>query len=207
MEYRIPAGYGTGEFVEKKSRFIGELWPVRSQEEAREKIDQVKKHYHDARHSCWCFLLRDGTLRYSDDGEPQGTAGQPMLEVFQREGVTDLVCVVTRYFGGILLGTGGLARAYTRGAKEALTQAGLLVERPWDRLQIACPYRLFEQVRREMELAGGCLEDQDFGAEITLTALLPVTETQGYLARLGELSAGCLRWEDMGRVLRGLPTG
>ena len=203
MEYRIPAGYGTGEFVEKKSRFIGELWPVRSQEEAREKIDQVKKHYHDARHSCWCFLLRDGTLRYSDDGEPQGTAGQPMLEVFQREGVTDLVCVVTRYFGGILLGTGGLARAYTRGAKEALNQAGILVERPWDRLKIACPYRLFEQVRRETELAGGCLEDQDFGAEITLTALLPVTETQGYLARLGELSAGCLRWEDMGRVRRG----
>ena len=119
-EYYLPTGYGTSEFVEKKSRFIGEVWRISTEEEARQRVAEVKKKYHDARHSCWCYLLRDGTVRYSDDGEPQGTAGQPMLEVFSREGITDCVCIVTRYFGGILLGTGGLARAYTKGAKDAL---------------------------------------------------------------------------------------
>ncbi len=190
MEYRVPAGYGVGEFVEKKSRFIGEIWPVRTEAEAREKIDQVKKRYHDARHSCWCYLLRDGTMRYSDDGEPQGTAGQPMLEVLRREGVTDGVCVVTRYFGGVLLGTGGLARAYTRGAKEALEQAGIAVERLWSRVKISCPYRLFEALRRETERAGGLVEGQDFGAEITLEVRLPQEETEGFLERVRELSGG-----------------
>ena len=190
MEYRVPAGYGVGEFVEKKSRFIGEIWPVRTEAEAREKIDQVKKRYHDARHSCWCYLLQDGTMRYSDDGEPQGTAGQPMLEVLRREGVTDGVCVVTRYFGGVLLGTGGLARAYTRGAKEALEQAGIAVERLWSRVKISCPYRLFEALRRETERAGGLVEGQDFGAEITLEVRLPQEETEGFLERVRELSGG-----------------
>ena len=190
MEYRVPAGYGVGEFVEKKSRFIGEIWPVRTEAEAREKIDQVKKRYHDARHSCWCYLLQDGTMRYSDDGEPQGTAGQPMLEVLRREGVTDGVCVVTRYFGGVLLGTGGLARAYTRGAKEALEQAGIAVERLWSRVKISCPYRLFEALRRETERAGGLVEGQDFGAEITLEVRLPQEETEGFLERVREVSGG-----------------
>ena len=99
-EYYLPTGYGTSEFVEKKSRFIGEVWRISTEEEARQRVAEVKKKYHDARHSCWCYLLRDGTVRYSDDGEPQGTAGQPMLEVFSREGITDCVCIVTRYFGG-----------------------------------------------------------------------------------------------------------
>ena len=135
-EYLIPAGYAAAEFVEKRSRFIGQVWPVRTEAEAREKIEAVKKQHHDARHNCWCYALRDGTLRYSDDGEPQGTAGQPMLEVLRGQGVTDAVIVVTRYFGGILLGTGGLARAYTKGARDALSAAGISVERLWDRADL-----------------------------------------------------------------------
>lgn len=111
--YRIPTGNGASEYVEKRSRFLGLVQPVSSEDEAREIIAACKKQYHDARHNCWCYLLRDGTERYSDDGEPQGTAGIPMLEVFRRAGVTNVVCVVTRYFGGVLLGTGGLLRAYT----------------------------------------------------------------------------------------------
>ena len=103
--YRIPTGNGASEYVEKRSRFLGLVQPVRSEDEAREIIAACKKQYHDARHNCWCYLLRDGTERYSDDGEPQGTAGIPMLEVFRRAGVTNVVCVVTRYFGGVLLGT------------------------------------------------------------------------------------------------------
>ena len=90
--------------MEKRSKFMGKIRPVESEEAARAFVDEMKKKYHDARHNCWCYALRNGVMRYSDDGEPQGTAGQPMLEVFSREGVTNAVCVVTRYFGGVLLG-------------------------------------------------------------------------------------------------------
>ena len=124
--YLVPGEYGEAELVEKRSRFIGQVWRVETEEEARERVEQVRKKYHDARHHCWCYLLREGgVLRYSDDGEPQGTAGQPMLNVFQKEGVANAVCVVTRYFGGILLGAGGLTRAYGSTAKLALDGAGL----------------------------------------------------------------------------------
>ena len=102
--YRIPTKSGASEYVDKRSRFLGLVRPVGSEDEARTIIAACKKQYHDARHNCWCYLLRDGTERYSDDGEPQGTAGIPMLEVFRRAGVTNVVCVVTRYFGGVLLG-------------------------------------------------------------------------------------------------------
>ena len=205
-EFYLPTAYGQAEFTEKKSRFIGQVWPIRTEAEAREKIESVKKTYHDARHNCWCYLLRDGTVRYSDDGEPQGTAGQPMLEVFQREGVTDAVCVVTRYFGGILLGTGGLARAYTKGAKDALVSAGVSVERLWDRILVGCSYSLFERIRLETEKAGGLVEDTEFGAGVTLTVLTPQEATAGYLARLVELSGGQVEGEPLEQVFRGLPT-
>lgn len=203
-EYYLPTGYGTAEFVEKKSRFIGEIWPVSTEEEARQRVADVKKKYHDARHSCWCFLLRDGTIRYSDDGEPQGTAGQPMLEVFSRAGITDCVCVVTRYFGGVLLGTGGLVRAYTRSAKDALDAAGITVERLWDRLLVPCSYGQFEKVRQETQWHGGVIEDTDYGADIMLTVLTPEGSTQAYLEGLTELSAGTIEGEKLEQVFRGV---
>ena len=204
-EYYLPTGYGTAEHVEKKSRFIGQVWPVRTEAEAREKIEAVKKQYHDARHNCWCYALRDGTLRYSDDGEPQGTAGQPMLEVLTKQGVTDAVIVVTRYFGGILLGTGGLARAYTKGAKDALAAAGISVERLWDRLLVACSYSLYDRIRQETERCGGVIEDTEYGADVTLTVLTPETETENYVNQLVELSAGTVQGEKLDQVFRGMP--
>ena len=113
--------------MEKRSRFIGQLWRVETEEEARAHIEEVRKKYHDARHHCFCYVLREGNiLRYGDDGEPQGTAGQPMLNVFLKEEVTNAVCVVTRYFGGTLLGTGGLVRAYSAAVQEGLKTAALL---------------------------------------------------------------------------------
>ena len=204
-EYYLPTGYGTAEHVEKKSRFIGQVWPVKTEEEARARVEAVKKTYHDARHNCWCYLLRDGTLRYSDDGEPQGTAGQPMLEVFRGQGITDAVCVVTRYFGGILLGTGGLARAYTKGAKDALAAAGISVERLWDRTLVVCDYSRYERIRREAEALGGVIEETDFGADVTLTILTPEDATDNYVNRLTELSAGKIVPEPLDQVFRGVP--
>ena len=205
-EFYLPTAHGQSEFTEKKSRFIGQVWPVSTEAQAREQIDAVKKQYHDARHNCWCYLLRDGTLRYSDDGEPQGTAGQPMLNVFQRENVTGAVCVVTRYFGGVLLGTGGLARAYTRGAKDALMASGVSVQRIWNRISVPCTYSLFERVRLETERLGGVVEDSDFGAEVLMTVLLPEEQTQAYLDRLVEVSNGTVQGETRAQVLRAFPT-
>ena len=124
-EYYVPTKIAEAEFVEKRSRFIGNIWPVESEEEARAHIEEMRKKHYDSRHNCWAYRLREGGIeRYSDDGEPQGTAGQPILNVFQREEVLNVVCVVTRYFGGILLGAGGLTRAYGRSAKDALDASG-----------------------------------------------------------------------------------
>lgn len=205
-EYYLPSGYGTAEFVEKKSRFIGQVWKVSSEDEARARVEETKKKYHDARHNCWCYLLRDGTLRYSDDGEPQGTAGQPMLEVFTREGITDAVCVVTRYFGGILLGTGGLARAYTKSAKDALVEAGVSVERRWNRILVPASYSLYERIRLETEKAGGVVEDTDFGADVMLTVVVPEERSREYLTRLVEISNGKVEGEELEQVFRAFPT-
>ena len=127
----IPTGEGNSEYIEKKSRFLGLVLPVTTEAEARAQLEAVKKREYDARHNCWAYVLHTGQKRYSDDGEPQGTAGQPILNVLEREGVQDVLCVVTRYFGGILLGAGGLCRAYTKAAKDALDDAGISELRPW----------------------------------------------------------------------------
>ena len=129
--YFIPTGAGEAEFTEKRSSFLGHVRPVETEEAAKEFIAAMKKQYHDARHNCWCYRIQGGPERYSDDGEPQGSAGIPMLEVFKRAEVTNVVCVVTRYFGGVLLGTGGLLRAYTKSAKDALDAAGISAVRRW----------------------------------------------------------------------------
>ena len=122
-EYLVPSEYGEDEFIEKKSRFIGRIWPVETEEEALARIQEMKKKHYDATHNCWAYIIRDGAVRFSDDGEPGGTAGMPMLQVLQREGLFNAVCVVTRYFGGILLGAGGLTRAYGKAARDALSAA------------------------------------------------------------------------------------
>lgn len=201
----IPTGYGTAEFTEKRSRFIGQVFPVGSEAEARARIDETKKKYHDARHNCWCYLLRGGVERYADDGEPQGTAGQPMLEVFRRAGVADLCCVVTRYFGGILLGAGGLLRAYTRSAADALDAAGISVLRRWVEAEFPCPYARFDQARLEVEACGGALGEITYGAEITLRVLLPEGRTGEFAARIAELTAGGAAVQMTGEVLRAVP--
>ena len=140
--YRTVCGYGTGEIVEKKSRFIAEVFPVGSEDEVSVHIEKIKKEYWDARHHCWaCVLGQNPAMeRMSDDGEPAGTAGKPILEVIRGRGLTDVLVVVTRYFGGTLLGTGGLVRAYTQAAQEGLDHAGILRKVPGVRLRIGTDY-------------------------------------------------------------------
>ena len=206
-EYLVPSHASETEFTEKRSTFIGHVWPVETEAEARERIDEMKKKYHDARHNCWCYLIKDGPVRYSDDGEPQGTAGQPMLGVFQKEGVTNVCCVVTRYFGGVLLGAGGLVRAYTQSAKDALDAAGISAVRRWLELAVECPYSFLERVKLACAAQGGIVGEAEYAANVTLHVLLPEGESEGFRARMTELSAGAFGAEELGEVFRAATSG
>lgn len=205
-EYQIPTAASQTELVEKRSTFLGHVWPVESEEEARARIEETKKKYHDARHNCWCYRLREGGVeRYSDDGEPQGTAGQPMLNVFQREEVTNVCCVVTRYFGGILLGAGGLVRAYTQSAKDALDAAGISVVRRWVELAAPCSYAQFERMKLEVEHHGGVLGEVEYTDAVRIHALLPEEAAAPFAARVVELTAGGSQAAFLGEAYKAVP--
>ncbi len=198
-EYFVPFETAETEFTEKRSRFIGQIRRVESEEEARAFIESIKKKHYDARHNCWCYVLHEGNvLRYGDDGEPQGTAGQPMLNVFQREGVENVVCVVTRYFGGILLGAGGLTRAYAKSAKDALDAAGKARMRLWTSLAVDCPYPMLERLKLLIAAHKGIMQDTQFGAAVSVQLLLPSEGVAGFEAALTELSAGTMTAENGG---------
>ncbi len=204
-EYYIPTGASETEFTEKRSRFIGHVWRVESEKEARARIEEMKKTYYDARHNCWCYLIKDGPVRYSDDGEPQGTAGQPMLNVFQRERVENVACVVTRYFGGILLGAGGLVRAYTQSAKDALDAAGISVVRRWVQVVIPCGYSLFEPMKNQVAAFDGVLGEVEYGADVRIHALLPEERAEEFRAQVVEASAGTVTAEVEGERFQDVP--
>lgn len=205
-EYYIPTGRSETELVEKRSRFIGQVWLVSSEEEARVRIEETRKKHYDARHNCWCFRLHDGGVeRCSDDGEPQGTAGQPMLNVFQREDVTDVLCVVTRYFGGVLLGAGGLVRAYTQAAKDALDAAGISVVRRWVALEVPCTYAQFEGARRGIQAFDGVVENVDYGADVLISALLPEDRAAPFAAHILDTSSGSIQVLESGEQFKAVP--
>ena len=204
-EYLVPTGYGEDEFVEKKSRFIGRVWCVETEEEALEKIQQMKKQHYDATHNCWAYVIRDGGMRFSDDGEPGGTAGNPMMQVLQRENLYNVVCVVTRYFGGVLLGAGGLVRAYTKGAKIAIDAAGKSMKRVWTVLYLPCPYTYYDRVKLEVAAYGGIIRDTQFGAEVEMEILFAEAQTQPFLDRLTDMTAATVEAMEIGREYRAFP--
>ena len=204
-EYRIPASPGESELTEKRSRFLGHVRMVESEEEAKAFIAEMKRKYYDARHNCWCYAVRDGAERYSDDGEPQGSAGIPMLEVLRRRGVTNAVCVVTRYFGGVLLGTGGLLRAYTQSTADALDAAGIAVVRAWTEAEARCSYAQAERMKTEAAALGAVTEDVVYGADVTLKLLIPQEKTEAVKARLFDASAGSVCLAVTGGSFRAVP--
>ena len=205
QEYLVPTGYGEDEFIEKKSRFIGRIWPVDTEEEALAKIQEMKKQHYDATHNCWAYVIKDGPMRFSDDGEPGGTAGNPMMQVLQRENLFNVVCVVTRYFGGILLGAGGLVRAYTKGAKIAIDAAGKSMKRVWTVLYVPCPYTYYERVKLEVEAFGGIIRSTEFGAEVELEILLAQGQVQPFLDRLTDMTAATVEGMETGQEYRAFP--
>ncbi len=176
-EERIIYRGGAGEITEKKSRFIATISPVSTEEEAREFIESVRKKYHDARHNCFAFLVDEGGIaRTSDDGEPQGTAGHPMLDVLTGESLHNTAVVVTRYFGGTLLGTGGLVRAYTDAVRAGLKKCEILVRESGVKLSLTVAYTDLGKIQYLLEQQEIPVLDCTYGEEVTLTAIAPKAE-------------------------------
>ena len=204
-EYLVPTAFGEDEFVEKKSRFIGRVWPVETEDEALAHIAEMKKQHYDATHNCWAYVIKDGAVRFSDDGEPGGTAGMPMVQVLQKEQLYNVVCVVTRYFGGTLLGAGGLVRAYTKGAKIAIDAAGKSMKRVWSVIYLPIPYSFYERVKLEIAAFDGVIRDTQFGAEVELEILVARGQAQVFLDRIVDMTAGQAEGMETGQEYRAFP--
>lgn len=192
MEHLCPARVGTAEHVAKRSRFIGSASPAFSSEEAEAFVGSIKEKHPLARHNVYAYSVGTGTPleRLSDDGEPRGTAGYPILEVIHKRELKNAVCVVTRYFGGILLGAGGLLRAYGKAASMALDDAGVARSVYHSLLRVKVTYDLFGRVQRELEGRGALFEDTDFGESVTIAAYVKAEDSEAISARVRDLSAG-----------------
>ncbi|MCR5735740.1 MAG: YigZ family protein [Lachnospiraceae bacterium] len=190
-----------GEYEEKKSRFIATLRPVKSEEEAVSFINEMKKKYWDARHNCSAFLIGDkGELsRCSDDGEPSGTAGRPMLEVLSGSGLTYVCAVVTRYFGGTLLGTGGLVRAYQAAVRDALSSAVTVVNRECFNCVLSSDYSILQKLKRMFEDEPFILKDITYEDAVTYELMIPCDEYDRAEKMLTEATGGKICMEKRGR--------
>ena len=189
--YTTLAGEGVDEFEEKRSLFIGHAKHVTSEEEAQEFVKQKKKEYSDATHNCWAYLLKGGIVaRYSDDGEPQGTAGVPMLEAIRKSGVSDCVVVVTRYFGGILLGAGGLVRAYSHGTKIALDAAKIVTFEKYTELKLDCTYSDYQKYSVVLPTFGAIIDDTDFSDRVVIKFAVKEAVVDALTVKITEMSGG-----------------
>ena len=189
--YTTLAGEGSDEFEEKRSLFIGHAKHITSEEEAMEFVKAKKKEYSDATHNCWAYLLKGGIVaRYSDDGEPQGTAGVPMLETIRKSGVCDAVVVVTRYFGGVLLGAGGLVRAYSHGAKVALDAAEIVTYEKYAELSLACSYSDYQRYSVLLPTFNAIIDGTDFSDKVTVLFAIKQTHVDSLNKKITEMSGG-----------------
>ena len=204
-EYLIPTREAHPEFTERRSRFIGHIFPVETEEEALAQLKKMREKHWNATHNVYAYIIKDGPTRYSDDGEPQGTAGMPVLEVLHREGLNNILCVVTRYFGGILLGAGGLVRAYAKSAKLGVDAAGISMKRVWENVAVPCAYNQFERLRGEVTAFDGMVVDVEYGADVTIHAILPQPRTQEFLARVVDVSNGRTEGIVLGQEYRAFP--
>lgn len=198
-EYRTPAGSGQDEFTEKRSRFIGYVQPVTTEQEALDFIAAIKSKHWDAKHNVYAYCLREGNIcRYSDDGEPSGTAGIPVLNVIQKNALTDCVIVVTRYFGGILLGGGGLVRAYSHAASIGVNAAGTAVMRMCAQCQLSCDYNQYGRIHSLIPESGGIVTDSNFGAAVEMRFIMAKEDFEAFLPKLADASNGSVTAEMIG---------
>ncbi len=191
QDYKTVLREASGEFVEKRSRFIGYCKPVTDEKEATDFIGQIRSKHWDARHNVYAYSLREGNIkRYSDDGEPSGTAGMPVLEVIQKSGVFDVCVVVTRYFGGILLGTGGLVRAYSQGAKLALEAGQVALMESCLICTARCSYNQYGKVSSLIAENSSGLDDTVYEADVVLKFHIKPENLPSLAKKLADATAG-----------------
>ncbi|MEA5051567.1 MAG: YigZ family protein [Oscillospiraceae bacterium] len=189
--YRTLKRAARAELTEKRSRFIAAAAPVRTEAQALALLETVRAANRQASHNVWAYVLRENNLqRYSDDGEPQGTAGLPVLDVLARGGLTDAAVVVTRYFGGTLLGTGGLVRAYGEAASRAVAAAGIAVMEVCAVYELTCAYAEYDRLQRLLPPLGAAVEDSAFTDAVRLRVALPRENAPALCAQLVELTRG-----------------
>ena len=190
----------TCEITEKKSRFIAYLAYVTTEEDAQNFVAQIKKKHYDARHNVYAYILNSGGKKYSDDGEPSKTAGYPILEMLENEGVTDVVCVVTRYFGGTLLGTGGLIRAYTKSAKDCLEKAGVKKMILCDTVNLTFDYAYLNKIEHMLKTENLVTKDKTFLENVTLTVISPKDKTVALRENILYEFAGAVNFAVSGEI-------
>ena len=179
------------EFEEKRSLFIGHAIHVDSEDEAAAFVKSIKKQYADATHNVWAYHLKGGIIaRYSDDGEPQGTAGMPVLEAIRKSGVDDVCVVVTRYFGGILLGAGGLVRAYSHSAVIAIEGAEIVTYEPYYEYELVCGYSEYQKYSNILGIERAVIDSTDFGAEVIVRFAVKKTQAERVLTKISETGFG-----------------
>lgn len=190
----------TCEITEKKSRFIAYLAYVTTEGDAQSFVAQIKKKHYDARHNVYAYILNSGGKKYSDDGEPSKTAGYPILEMLENEGVTDVVCVVTRYFGGTLLGTGGLIRAYTKSAKDCLEKAGVKKMILCDTVNLTFDYAYLNKIEHMLKTENLVTKDKTFLENVTLTVISPKDKTGALRENILNEFAGAVNFAVTGEI-------
>lgn len=201
-QYRMLSKGAQAELVEKKSRFIATIRPVSSEEEAVAFIEEMKKKYYDARHNCSAFVIgsKGELTRSSDDGEPSGTAGRPMLEVLTGSGIRNIAVVVTRYFGGVLLGTGGLVRAYSGAVKMALDQCETITRRYGVQMLIKTDYNGVGKIQYLLGSKDVVIQDSVYAADVQMTVLVPIEEYDRLCKELVEATNGRVGLEEVEKL-------
>lgn len=196
-DYKTIYEGGTGEIIEKKSRFIASIAHVESEEEAVAFVEQIRKKYWDARHNCSAYIIgkRQEIMRCSDDGEPAQTAGKPMLDVLSGQGLCDLVAVVTRYFGGTLLGTGGLVRAYSKAVQEGLKNSVIIEKHLADKMMIITDYNGIGKIQYLMAQESFTPMNTEYTDVVTITVPVPVDQTEGFQAKITQVTNGKAKME------------
>lgn len=206
MEYKTVSAYGDDFFIEKKSKFIGYCKPVTSEEQAKEFIAEIKQKHKDATHNVWAYSLRDNNImRYNDDGEPSGTAGIPVLDVLKKSDTVDAVIVATRYFGGTLLGGGGLVRAYSHTASIAVSAAKQIMMRECFVISAKCQYTYYNKLQEICGNNNAVIDDTIFDDAVSIIFHILPQDFEVFKIDFSELTKGTGEWEELDRNFYGFP--
>ncbi len=205
--YRTLGKFNSDEVIIKRSRFIGWAAPANNEDEALAILEQIRSEHAQATHNCYAYRVGFGveTIRFSDDGEPSGTAGKPILEVIQREDLRNVIVIVTRYFGGTLLGAGGLVRAYAQSAKIAIDAAGIVEQVRHARIQMVLDYEWLGRVQYELQERGIIIESTDYGEKVSMSLLVRLPQVDGLVKALQEWTNGQANPQVVEEVYKAIP--